>query len=437
MKRLTLSELATADPRTQRFTPYGLSTGTRILTPESCADLQQASVGSADLSDVVPESTRTGFDRLRLFHAYGVLCYELFTITDDLTWIVLEQALRVRFVAYYQGAIPIKDRRGNISTFEAPNFEAISAAFRPSGTHYGYKLVISANSSTRMPLTLDPLLRWAHGVALLDGQRNRRVQLSVYAETRNHFAHGGNLERLGMPPDSARAIHDLAEVINRLWGVRTPGGRIYPAPLAREKWILAWDEGWPSQAGSNFGRFSPERLREEPKDKWRCLIVLGPDADQNWHDFDARYEVTPYPVDYLWGPSNAEDALKWLAENEVTQDEVRTNDRIFAIRLDAGRVYLPVRLEILSNVPDRMRQGIWRLIRADFPNDAHFHARHQARDQPCPDDKYGGCPVSELAQGSWPDMVREAHKLSPDLGSVPYVDTRAPRRDEYPDDVGC
>jgi hypothetical protein len=436
MKRLTFNELATADPRTQRFTPYGLSTGSRILTPESCADFQQASVGSIDLSDVVPESTRTGFDRLRLFHAYGVLCYELFTITDDLTWIVLEQALRVRFVAYYQSAIPIKDRQGMVSTFQARNFEAISAAFRRGGSHFGHELVISPSSSTRMPLTLDPLLRWAHGVELLDGQRNRRVQLSVYADRRNHFAHGGNLDRLGMPPDSARAIHDLAEVINRLWGVRTPGGRIYPAPIARETWILAWDEGWPSQAGSNFGRFSPERLTEEPKSKWRCLIVLGPDVDQNWHDFDARFEITPYPVNYLWGPGNAEDALKWLAENDVTPDEVRTNDRIFAIRLDTGRVYLPMRLEILGNVPGHMRQGIWRLIQADFPNDAHFHARHQAGGQPCPDDRYGGCPVKELARGSWTDMVREAHKLSPDLGSLPYSDTRVPRRDEYPDDVG-
>ena len=94
MKRMTFAELAAADMRTQRFTPYGLSTGTRILTPESCADFQQASVATAELSKVVPESTRTGFDRLRLFHGYGVLCYELFTLTDDLTWIVLEQALR-------------------------------------------------------------------------------------------------------------------------------------------------------------------------------------------------------------------------------------------------------------------------------------------------------------------------------------------------------
>jgi hypothetical protein len=374
---------------------------------------------------------------LRLFHAYGALCYELFTITDDLTWIVLEQTLRVRFIAYYQGAIPIKDRQGNVSTFQAPNFEAITSAFRRGGTHHGSQFVIGPSSSTRMPLTLDPLLRWAHTVALLDGQRSRRVQLNVYAERRNHFAHGGTLERLGMPTDSARAIHDLAEVINRLWGVRTPRGRIYPAPIAREIWILAWDEGWPSEVGSTFGRFSPERLRESPKDKWRCLIVLGPDVDQNWYDFDSRYEATPYPVDYVWGPGNVEDALKWLADHEVTPDEVGTNDRIFAIRLDAGRVYLPMRLEILGDLPGHMRQGRWRLIQADFPNDAHFHARHQARDEPCPDDKYGGCPVSELAQGSWAEMVDEARQLSPDLDPLPYIDSRLPRRDEYPADVGC
>ena len=118
-------------------------------------------------------------------------------------------------------------------------------------------------------------------------------------------------------------------------------------------------------------------LKSRRTEEWRCLVVLGPDVDQNWHDFDARYEVTPYPVDYLWGPGSAEDSLKWLAENEVTPDEVRTNDRIFAIRLDAGRVYLPTRLEILSNVPGHMRHGIWQPIRADFPNDAHFPAHRK------------------------------------------------------------
>ncbi len=55
MGKYTFAELATADERTQRFTPYGLSTGTRILTPESCADFQQACISSADLHPSVPE----------------------------------------------------------------------------------------------------------------------------------------------------------------------------------------------------------------------------------------------------------------------------------------------------------------------------------------------------------------------------------------------
>jgi putative transposase len=44
MGKYTFAELATADERTQRFTPYGLSTGTRILTRESCAEFQQCPV---------------------------------------------------------------------------------------------------------------------------------------------------------------------------------------------------------------------------------------------------------------------------------------------------------------------------------------------------------------------------------------------------------
>src|SRR6266849_5859086 len=128
MKRPTFLELAAADERTQRFTPYGLSTGTRILTPEACARFQQDCVAT-ELDQTVPESTRTGFDRLRLFHTYGVLCYELFPITDDLTWIVLEQALRVRFVAYYVGQMPVKDKQGSVSTFAASDFELLSQAF--------------------------------------------------------------------------------------------------------------------------------------------------------------------------------------------------------------------------------------------------------------------------------------------------------------------
>ncbi len=83
-----------------------------MLTPESTADFQQLSIADIELASAVPEGTRESFERVRLFHSYGVLCYELFTITDDLTWIVLEQALRERFIDFYRRQIPIVDKQG-------------------------------------------------------------------------------------------------------------------------------------------------------------------------------------------------------------------------------------------------------------------------------------------------------------------------------------
>jgi hypothetical protein len=46
-----------------------------------------------------------------------------------------------------------------------------------------------------------------------------------------------------MPNHSSQAIRDLAEIINRLWGSRTPGGRLYPAPIKREALVIGWSDG--------------------------------------------------------------------------------------------------------------------------------------------------------------------------------------------------
>ena len=35
-------------------------------------------------------------------------------------------------------------------------------------------------------------------------------------------------------PAAADTMGDLVEIINQLWGVPTPGGRLFPAPLRRE-----------------------------------------------------------------------------------------------------------------------------------------------------------------------------------------------------------
>jgi hypothetical protein len=408
-----------------------------MLTPEASAEFQQLSIAEGNLVEAVPEGTRSSFERIRQFHSYGVLCYDLFTLTDDLTWTVLEQALRERFVAFYSGEIPIVNKNGTTEILSATNFETISEEFRGGGGHAkGWQLLADATTKMTVPLTLTPLLRWARHAGLLDGQRNRRVQLSVFPDLRNHFAHGAGF-RLGMPNESARSIHGLAEIINRLWGATTPGGRTYPAPLDRAPLILAWSKEWATgEEGATFMELRPNQLAEHNAEGWTYLIVLAAAQDHELNEFDARYELTAYPTELLWGPGTREEATAWLAGEMPVAGPVKYLDRLFAIRRDSSKVYLPCRPEVLLVLPEESRTGEWDLIRADFPMDAFNHIRHVNRGEECPDQDYGGCPVEEVAHGSWADAVGAAARGISNLQAGKYSEARVPRHWPFPDDVG-
>jgi hypothetical protein len=436
MRIRSFAQLTTADERTRRFTGLGFATA-GMLTPEASADFQQSSIADANLVEAVPEGTRSSFERIRLFHSYGILCYDLFTLTDDLTWTVLEQALRERFVAFYSGEIPIVNKGGITQLFSATNFEVISQEFRSGGSHAkGWQLMADPTTNMTVPLTLTPLLRWARHVGLLDGQRNRRVQLSVFPDLRNHFAHGAGF-RLGMPNESARSIHDLAEIINRLWGVTTPGGRIYPAPLDRAPVILAWSQEWADgKEGATFTELWPEQLAQHRVDGWTYLVVLAAANEHELREFDARYELTAYPTELLWGPGNREEAAAWLEGEMPVIGPVKYLDRLFAIRRDRLKVYLPCRPEILLVLPEESRTGEWDIVRADSPMDAFNHVRHLNRGEVCPEQDYGGCPIEEVAHGSWADAVKAATNEIPNLQPAKYSEARVPRHWPFPDDVG-
>src|SRR5438067_12233524 len=102
----TFAELMAPDERSLRFTPLGLAMGGK-LSPESSAEFQQRCIAAADLVPAVPEGVRSSFERLRTLHSYGVICYDLFTVVGDLSWVVLEQSLRERFIEFYGGVIPL------------------------------------------------------------------------------------------------------------------------------------------------------------------------------------------------------------------------------------------------------------------------------------------------------------------------------------------
>jgi len=437
----TLVELTTPDGRSLRLTPLGLATGGK-LSPEDAADFQQRSIAAADLVELVPDTTRDSFERLRLLHSYGVLCYDAFTVADDLSWVVLEQALRERLIDFYGSAIPVIYRKGSETTFVASDFEAISDAFRPGGSHAkGWQLKPRAGTTPiRMPLTLRPLLQWARLEELLHGQHNRKVEEELFDKARNRFAHGAGYH-LGTPVESSRAICDLAEIINRLWGQSTPGGHLYPSPLQRDVLVVGWSSGWAEgETGSSVAVMRAEQLAAHADDThgWTYIVVRGVwDRDQ-LSRFDARYELTTYPVDLLWGPASRSEALAWLEGTAPTSDEAAYLDRLFAIRRDDGKVFLPCRADLLLGLPDERRGGTWHVVRADFPNDAFAHVRHIDAGESCRSEgqRSGGCPVDDVAAGSWSDAASAVQSLCPDLQPAKYADTRVPQPWPFPDSVG-
>ena len=243
MRIKTFDELITPDERTLRFTSLGLSTGPQVLKPEYAAEFQQQVIAGCDLHPDVPKDTRSAFERVRTLHTYGIFCYEAFTVADDLSWLVMEQAFRERFITYFGGTIPfINTKSGVEETITVQNFEEVYAAVQKRGTHPSNRWhlkVKATGQSMEFQARFSSLLKWARAEGLLHGQGNRRTE-DIYRRIRNHVAHPSY--HLRMPPDSARTIHDLAEIINRLWGHATPGGRLYPAPLEREVLVVAWTD---------------------------------------------------------------------------------------------------------------------------------------------------------------------------------------------------
>jgi hypothetical protein len=241
-----------------------------------------------------------------------------------------------------------------------------------------------------------------------------------------------------MPNQSALAIRDLAEIINRLWGETTPGGRLYPAPVEREVLVIGWSPGWSTgEVGSSVTVMRGDQLVEHDKpDGWAYLVVLGVPRDEQLSEFDARYELTTYLTDLLWGPGTREEGLAWLDGALPSADQVTHLDRVFAVRRHDGKVYIPCRPEVLLALPEKARTGLWHLVRADFPNDAFAHVRHLDAEQPCPELEFGGCPVEELAEGSWQDAVSALETLTPKLQPKPYSTVHVPRRWSFPDSVG-
>lgn len=396
----SLPDLQSPDEATLRFTPLGLATGHK-LRPEAAAEFQQKAV-DVPLADAMPDQVRDSFKRVQLLHAYGVLSYELFTAAHDLTRLIMEQALRARFMEYHGDEIPLVSKDGTPQPLAASTFNDLYHALN-RGTHRKAQrlLVRDGDGTIEFKGSLNHLLVWARTEGFLDGQRNRMLEPTLVA-MRNDVAHPSNYH-LVMPVDSSRAIRDLAEIINRLWGAVTPEGRLYPGPVRRDVMAIGWSEN-----GESLVRAHAEHLAvPDDKDIVHFVLVRAFADDPHLWNFNARLETTHFPSEYLWGPGSQEEALAWLKTVQPQPDETDYFDRLFLVRESDGRADLPFRPEACAALPPEERMGTWHLVVADHPADALLHVRRLiegtdgcATDGPC-----DSCPAESVFAGTWAEAL--------------------------------
>ncbi|MEY9930198.1 hypothetical protein ABH926_004840 [Catenulispora sp. GP43] len=373
------------DQRALRFTPWGLGPQMR---PEDNADYLQKVLATFDLAPQVAEGTQRSFDRLRGILPYGILNYEIFTAVADLALLTTEQALRDRFLEHHQGTVVFVDPAGVNQAFPVSTYEDVYRLAQKKGKANAGLIAAAKKASRPVPALwelrvtagsmrfdgmLSSLRGWARQLGLLLGQRNRRIE-GVLTKLRNEVAHPGGYN-LDTPVQALSTLSDLAEIINQLWGKRTPGGHLYPTPVHRDVTAFAWRSGdFISMAAENVQHATD--LDEDYQYAIALAVTAGPRSDPDLPRFDSLYETTAYPVDLLWGPGTRTQAIEWLENNRPVPDEFDHLDRLFSLRADGGQLSMPRRPEIAAGLPPEERDGRWYLVRADYPNDAFTHARN-------------------------------------------------------------
>lgn len=421
MQIISLAQLRETDERTQRFTPLGLGPE-RVLTPESAAAYHQETVAQIDLADGVAQGTRDAFERLRNIHAYGVLCYEIYTLINDHALLVIEQALRDRFIDFHDGSCTFVSRDGRENPITIGGYDDVYKAAKRFSPRRGHRLRVGHGPATvEFNGMLDGLRKWARAAGLLRGQRNRHIE-QLLAKLRNSVAHPSSTHLL-TPVDCAVTVHDLAEFINQLWGVPTPGGRIYPAPAGRDVLFIGWNtNGSMTLAPAEHLIDGLVRL----DDIEQCAIVrafFSPGTrleDPDLHYYNSRYENTRLPTEYLWGPGSPTEAAAWFTIAHPTWDSVDLLDQVFAIRHDGDRVYRPMKPGVVALLDPVDQGGHWYLVQADFPQDAFVHIRQLLAAEPgCSDrGECTVCPVEILDQGTVGKLVGRGH-LAPVSTALP------------------
>jgi hypothetical protein len=408
----SLAELAEPDEASLAIRPLDIDPA-RVA--EGVAEFRQELVAAFELVGEVPESTRLSYDRVRTIYAYGVLCYDLYTVAGNQALLVVEQALRERFLPFYGGTVTFIDGADREHQVTPERFSQLFDRDDPL-VKRGWRLELrSGRPPIRFNGMLASLLQWARGEGLLGGQRDR-WQDRFRVEFRNYAAHSEY--HRGMPDDAAEEIFRLCELINQIWGA-APGG----APVRREVIVVAWTD-----TVIMYGPVEGVRVEDRLRPGATCVIVRADPGDRTLgHGFDAMYEMTARPCEYLWGPGTWSEGAQWLKRESPAADEIAVLDRLFLLRHHDGRLYMPRTAPSAAALGEEDRPGTWHLLRADYPADAFSHQRQvlagaagHGADSFC-----RACPVETVAAGAWQDMIDYCAAAGEDVTPRPVPDIRA------------
>lgn len=385
----SLAELIAVDDLTLHYRAGGF-TGA-LLEPEQSLSYLRHLIGQAQIVGPVPETVRENFQRVRRTFLQGLLEFDLFTVASDLSRLVLEGALRVRFLTYYSGEIQTC-RAGEAALLATNSFDAVRKA------RFDKYMLRDGDATYPLPITMNELLAWARRKHLLDGQRSM-ISDQTMTRARHHAAHPTGFHR-GSPVDAARTIGRVAEYINKLWGASTPGGRVFPGPIERVPRAVAVS---PDGCFAYFTSVRNVRDADEALRRGTYAVYLAAETEE-LSDFDGDlsfrhrpgFQRTAFPCDLLWGPgpwSELQATLPRL-EDPALRDRVDHLDRIFIVRADSEQVDDP-------RSPDdyaacKVAGGRWHVVRADVSHDALRHVREHPRRPSLSESWCADCHVTEV-----------------------------------------
>jgi hypothetical protein len=408
----TLTELAEPDEASLLIRPLDIDPA---HVAEGVAEYRQSLIASFELLDEVPESTRKSYDQVRTIYSYGVLCYDLYTAAGNQARLVMEQALRDRFLPFYGGTVTFVDSANVEHTVTAKQFDQLYDPDHPLVQRKWRLKLQSGRKLIYFDGMLTSLLRWAREEGLLGGQRDRwQDRFRVWF--RNYTAHPHY--HLEMPDDATTEIYHLSDLINRLWGAPSD------SPVRREPVAIAW-----TATQIMYGLADGFEIHDRMPADANCVLLMADPTDHTLgNSFDVQYEMTARPFDFLWGPGRWPAGAEWLKHERPAGDEISTLDRLFLLRHYGKRLYMPRSVGVTAALNDDDRVGEWYLIRADYPYDAFGHQRQVLLNAPghsatgfCRE-----CPAENIASGIWREVLQYCESAGIDVTPRPVPDIRAP-----------